>query len=191
MTPYRPDANLGMAYNRCMELLPNGAWAIFRDHDCMETTGQWFNQFAEAIAFKPEAGAIVAMTNRIAAPWQRVGDKDGNDIAAHRKFGAERAKIRTLVDITDTRGWGGVMFAISKTAWQECGGFPDGLGCVDHGVHYRLRAAGRKVWMHMGIFVYHWRHQGSADPTAIHPKAANCPCRSMPEGAPGEIVRLP
>lgn len=190
MIPYRPDANLGAGYNAEMERLPEGDWAVFLDHDAMPTTGKWHAQFSEAAAFLPDAGAIVGMANRIAAVWQRCGDRESNDIAWHRRFGAERAKVRTLVDVSMTRGWGGVFFAISKDAWRAAGGFADGLGCVDHSIHYRLRAIGRKVWMHEGIYAFHWRHWGEPDPTSAHPKAANCPCRGV-EIPPGERIALP
>lgn len=188
--PYDLEANLGRAYNRFMDLLPEGSWAIMQDHDAMPTTGAWFRQFKEAIDFMPHAGAFVAMTNRIASPWQQVGDRNSNDIAAHREFGRKRAKIRTLLDISDTKGFGGVMFAISKTAWREAGGFADGLGCVDHSIHFGLQRAGRKVYLIEGLYVYHWRHWGEADPTSQFPKAANCPCRG-PEQQPTDRVRLP
>lgn len=190
MTPYELAGNLGRAYNEAMAMLPAGAWAIFVDHDAMPTTGRWFRQFAEAIAFLPDAGAIVAMTNRIASPWQRCGDRESNDYSAHRRFGQERAKLRTLLDITETKGWGGVAFAVSREVWEEVGGFADGLGCVDHSWHFKARAAGRKIWMHEGIFYYHFRHQGEPDPTAQYPKAPNCPCRG-PEATPTERITLP
>lgn len=191
MTPYDNDANLGRAYNEAMALLPADAWAIFQDHDAMPTTGQWHRQFQEAIAAQPDAGAIVAMTNRIASSWQRCGDPESNDIAAHRAFGRERAKVRTLLDISDTRGWGGVLFAVSKRAWQEVGGFASGLGCVDHSYHFGLQRIGRKVWMHEGIYAYHWRHFGEPDPTSAHPKAANCPCQARPKVVPTARFELP
>lgn len=190
MTPFRADKNLGRAYNDCMALLPDGAWACFLDHDAMPTTPRWNAQLEEAIAFQPEAGAFVAMTNRIASPWQRIGDRESNDIAWHRRFGAERLKIRTLLDISETKGFGGVMFAVSKAAWHEAGGFADGLGCVDHSLHFGLQRAGRKVWLIEGLFVFHWRHWGEPDPTSNAPKAANCPCRG-PEKLPTKRLTLP
>lgn len=178
--PYDLSANLGAAYNRFMCLLAPDDWAIFLDHDAMPTTGQWFRQFAEAIAFLPDAGAIVAMTNRCARSWQRCGPV-GDDMAEHRRFGAERAKLRELVDVTDSKGFGGVMFAVSVAAWHECGGFANGLGCVDHSLHHRLRAVGRRIWLHFGICSYHWRHNGGPDPTLAHPKAPGCSCMTIRE----------
>lgn len=191
--PYRLDANLGRAYNEFLELLPADAWACFLDHDAMPTTGQWFRQLTEAIAFKPDAGAFVAMANRMASPWQRPHDvpTNNNDMAWHRQKGAERAaKVRTLLDISDTKGFGGVMFAISKTAWAETPGFADGLGCVDHSMHFALQKTGRRVYLLEGLYVFHWRHHGEADPTSMHPKAANCPCRGL-ETLPTERILIP
>lgn len=191
MIPFREDANLGLAYNEEMQRLHDGDWAIFLDHDAMPTTGRWFLQFAEAIRFQPDAGAIVAMANRIASPWQRAPvPTNCNDMAWHRRYGTERAKVRTLLDISQTKGWGGVCFAISKAAWQAAGGFAHGLGCVDHSIHFRLQRTGRKVWLHEGIYFFHWRHHGEQDPTAHFPKAENCPCRG-PEKPPTERITIP
>lgn len=188
--PYRDDANLGRACNDFMALLAPDDWAIFLDHDAMPTTGQWFRQFEEAIAFLPEAGAFVAMTNRSAAPWQCCGDRKNNDIAWHRKYGKERLGVRTLLDVSNTKGWAGCLFAVSKVAWRECGGFADGFGCVDHSLHFGLQRIGRKVWMHQGLYCFHWRHFGEPDPTNIFPKASNCPCVG-PEELPKKQISLP
>jgi len=189
--PYQSDANLGRAYNSFMELFAADDWAVFLDHDAMPTTGRWFRQFEEAIAFIPDAGAFVSMANRCARAWQRTGFRDSNDMAQHRAFGDSLTRRRTLLDISETRGWAGVCFAVSKSAWQECGGFADGLGCVDHSLHYRLRDIGRKVYMIEGLYLFHWRHFGGTDPTELHPKAPNCPCMSRPDVIPTDRLSLP
>jgi len=190
MTPWRDDANLGLAYNLAMGRLGADEWALFVDHDAMPTTALWHRQFREAIEFRPDAGAFVAMTNRIASSWQRCGDSESNDVAHHRRIGAERAKVRTLLDISGTKGWGGVAFAVSRQAWADVGGFADGLGCVDHSLHFGLQRIGRKVWLVEGIYYYHWRHFREPDPTSKLPKAANCPCRG-PETLPTQRITLP
>src|SRR5204863_5077698 len=100
MTTWRDDANLGLAYNLAMGRLGPDEWALFVDHDAMPTTALWHRQFREAIEAQPEAGAIVAMTNRIASAWQRCGDPVSNDVALHRRFGKDRAKVRTLLDVS-------------------------------------------------------------------------------------------
>lgn len=189
--PYAGDMNLGRAYNEHMELLPDDAWAVMLDHDMMLTTREWWKQIAEAIAFKPEAGAFVAVTNRIAAPWQRVGDRDSHDIKGHREFGQRRLREnRTLLDITDTKGWGGVLFALSKATWRQVGGFVDGMQCVDHMMHFAIQKTGKRIYLMENVYVYHWRRAFGDDIPANAPTAKRCPCRG-PEKTPTDRVALP
>jgi hypothetical protein len=191
MTPFALDLNLGREYNEAMSRLADGDWIAFMDHDMMLTTREWYRQFVEAIEFVPDAGAIVAVTNRIAAPWQQAAeaDKHNHDISYHRKIGAARLTRRTLLDISDTKGFGGVLFAVSKAAWREAGGFADGLLCVDHSLHFGLRRAGLRVYLHEGIYCYHWRraHGDSLPPV---PRVEDCPCRG-PEPTPTVRLTLP
>lgn len=175
MIPFRSDRNLGRAYNDEMKRLPDGDWAAFLDHDAMPTTLAWHAQLEEAIAFKPDAGAFVAMTNRIAKKWQRCGDANNNDMAWHRKFGQARRAHRTLLDITDTLGWGGVFFAVSKKAWEQVGGFADGAGCVDHSLHFRLQRAGLREYLIEGLYVYHWMHWHEKPWTSPATSVQGCP----------------
>lgn len=192
MMPYALDLNLGRAYNECMELVPADAWIVFQDHDMMATTRQWYRQIAEAIRFKPDAGAFVAVTNRIDAVWQRAAESDpeNHDIGYHTALGMARLSMRTLLDITDTKGFGGVMFAVSKAAWRAAGGFADGLLCVDHSLHFGLRRAGRRVFLIEGLYVYHRRRAFVGALPADTPRAANCPCRG-PELTPSVRLTIP
>lgn len=190
MMPFSSDRNLGAAYNASMALVQDEDWIIFIDHDCMATTRKWFRQFEEAIAFQPNAGAFVAMTNRIAAPWQQIGQKTNHDIAWHRRFGTERLKVRTLLDVTQTKGFGGVMFAVKKAVWRDVGGFKDGLLCVDHSLHFALQNAGYTVWLIESVYVYHWRRAFGDELPEDTPRVADCPCRGA-EIMPTRRITLP
>jgi len=192
MMPYASDLNLGRAYNEAMALLPDGAWGILLDHDMMLTTRSWFRQFEEAIAFLPDAGAFVAVTNRIDAVWQRAqeANRDNHDIGYHTAIGLERVKRRSLLDITGTKGFGGVCFALSKAAWSDAGGFADGLLCVDHSIHFGLQRAGRRVYLHEGLYVYHRRRAFVGALPDTTPRVADCPCRG-PEQMPTVRIALP
>lgn len=192
MTPFSSERNLGAAYNAAMSILPSGAWAVLMDHDMMLTTREWYGQLEEAIAFRPDAGAFVAVTNRIAAPWQRAqeADVDNHDVAYHRKIGRKRLAIRTLLDVTNTRGFGGVMMCLSRSAWERAGGFVDGILCVDHQMHFALARAGLKVYVLESLYVYHWRRANGDDLPIDTPKAAGCPCRGA-EREPRERIALP
>lgn len=191
MMPFALDMNLGRAYNESMALLPaEDSWAIFIDHDAMLTTREWFRQFAEAIRFMPQAGAFVACANRIAADWQKAGPANVHEMRIHRQFGKERLKIRTLLDITDTKGFGGVLFAVSKAAWRKAGGFREGMLCVDHSLHFALGRAGYRIFLIEGLYVYHWRRAFGDELPENTPRVEDCPCRG-PEAMPTHRVSLP
>jgi GT2 family glycosyltransferase len=99
-------------------------------------------------------------------------------------------RVRTLLDVTDTMGFGGVAFAISKRAWEKAGGFVDGMLCVDHHMHFALRRAGLRVYLLEGWYVYHWRRAFGDDPSSDWPRAEGCRCRG-PEKAPTRRITLP
>lgn len=193
MMPYASDRNLGRAYNEAMAILPEDAWAVFLDHDAMHTTREWYRLIEEAVAFLPDAGAFVAVTNRIDAAWQRATETDpeNHDIGYHTRIGLERLKRRTLLDITETKGFGGVCFAVSKAAWRQLPtGFADGLLCVDHSLHFGLQRAGRSVYLLENLYVYHRRRAFVGPLPPDTPRATQCPCRG-PERMPTRRLYLP
>ena len=191
--PYSLELNLGDQYNRHMALIGDDDWAVFTDHDVIPGLDRdWFHRFAEAIAFKPDAGAFVAVTNRIDAKWQRAeeADTENHDIGYHTEIARARLQRRTLLDITETKGFGGVCFAVSKTGWHEAGGFADGLLCVDHSLHFGLRRAGRRIYLLEHLYVYHRRRAFVGPLPADTPRAVNCPCRGA-EPTPTVRIALP
>lgn len=190
--PYSLERNLGAAYNASMELLPDDGWACFLDHDMMLTTREWYRQLVEVIEFLPKAGAFTAVTNRIGAHWQRAieADRNNHDIKYHRELGQKRLARRSVLDVTQTKGFGGVLICVSKQAWRDAGGFADGLLCVDHSLHFGLVRAGYSVYLLESLYVYHWRRAFGDDLPDDTPRAANCPCRGAEE-APTRRVSLP
>lgn len=185
--PFAPDRNFGRACNEAMALLPDHGWGVILDHDAMFTTAQWYAQIAEAVRCQPRA-MFFGMCNRIARPWQRIGDSTCHDVAVHRAFGAERLKQRTLLDITHSRPAGGVVMVVSKEAWREVGGFVDGMYCIDHRMHLGHAAVGRPVYVIEGLYAYHWR-RGDGVPVVEEPKAS-CTCLT-PRPEPTERIALP
>lgn len=192
MMPFASDLNLGRANNECMAMLPADAWACLIDHDMQFTTSSWHAQMLEAIACKPDAGAFTVVTNRIASPWQRAqeADPNNNDIAYHRKIGEARRSRRTLLDITPTKGFGGVVTLISKAAWQEAGGYVHSMYCCDHSIFFRLKERGRSVYLIDGLYVFHMRASSGARPPLDAPKWLECPCRGV-EKTPTERISIP
>lgn len=177
-TPFALDRNYGRACNDFFEMLPDDAWGIVQDHDAMWTTPVWYQQIAEAVAFQPRA-MFFAMTNRIAAPWQRIGPENEHDYRVHRQFGKERLKVRTLLDISHTKGAGGVCMVVSKAAWKEVGGFVPYLYCTDHNMHFRHVDVGRPVYLMENVYLYHARRI-DGERVVEEPKAP-CRCRGVEE----------
>lgn len=189
--PFAADRNFGRACNETIAEMPDGAWAVVIDHDCMWTTPHWYGQIAEAISCRPDAGAFAVVTNRIASPWQRAAEGviAGDDIKRHRQIGEARRARRTLLDITCTKGFGGVVTVVNREAWAECGGYADGLFCVDHSLHFRMVDAGRRIYLIEGLYVYHLRAT-SSKPGPQEPKWKECRCRGQ-ETMPTERIALP
>ena len=142
----------------------------------------------EAVANRSDIGcAAPNLSRRAARPgstWTAV------DVDFHRRIGTKRLAVRTLLDITDTAGWGGVLMLVSKRAWHRAGGFVDGMMCVDHNFHFNYRAAGGRLYLIEGLYVYHHRWT-SAQPGAWkeNPKA-ECPCRGMTAPEPRDRIHL-
>lgn len=165
-----PGMDIGMVYNEYMALVPSGDWATFMDHDIALTSKKWFRLVEHAIRQHPEAGAFVAMTNRLnkaKSGWQITDRIDPNNgvMADHRALGEDLARSpgSTLRDVTNIEddGWcplSGFFFVVSKSAWETIGGAPEGHGLnwVDWSIHQRLRAAGLRVYLIEGLYVYHW-----------------------------------
>lgn len=193
--PYAMDLNFGKACNDVMELLPEDGWACIIDHDMMFTTSYWYRQLQEVISAHPEAGAFAACTNRIASPWQRVDNAlpegtNPDDVREHRLVGEQRAhQNRTLLDITDTKGFGGVVTIVSKAAWKKAGGYGDGLYCVDHSLFFKLRTHGYRIYLIESLYVFHLRGSSGRRPPLVAPTVPGCPCRGV-EKMPTERIAI-
>lgn len=189
--PFALDRNFGRACNEFLAMLPAGSWGAILDHDAMFTTPHWYAQMHEAIECRPDAGAFAVVTNRIASPWQRAPEAAaaGDDVQLHRRIGEARRGVRTLLDITPTKGFGGVVTLLSRDAWAETAGYADGLFCVDHSIFFRMRDKGRRAYLIEGLYVYHLR-ASSSKPGPQVPKWLDCPCRGT-EVQPSERIALP
>lgn len=199
VVPFAEDMDYGNACNEEMRKLDVGEWAAILDHDMCFTTPRWHRQMLDAIAAEPE-GSFTAVSNRMASPWQKIEGAvipvhHQDDLAWHRKIGAERLKNRNLLDVTDTAGWGGVVMLISKESWAAAGGFRPGMFCVDHLMHRALRAAGRRIWIIEGLYVYHWRGSSrdremlKTAPAATDSAGNPCECRRWFPGAVPTVRR--
>lgn len=190
-TPFATDLNLGRACNEAMERVPDGGWGVLFDHDIHLTTTQWYAHILDAIACRPDAGAFCAVTNRIASEWQRAPEAvaAGDSLEAHYRIGAARLTRRTLLDITCTKGYGGVLQVVNKQAWREAGGFAETMYCCDHSIFFRMKERGRRVYMIESLYVLHRRVSSSSRKPPPGLKWQECPCRGS-ETMPRDRVPL-
>ena len=157
-TPWSDNGNLGNAYNRIMERLRPGEWAIFLDHDAMTLTNDFWKDMQNAMDIHPSAGAIVTWTNRCGNPRQKAKTPSNDDIAQHtlRAEAIRKEYGQRTTDITSER-MTGVCFAVSRDAWDKIGPFDSGFGEIDNGWARKCVAGGLRIWRMDGVYVYHQR----------------------------------
>lgn len=156
--PYADDRNYGRACNEVMALLPDDGWAVILDHDAMFTTREWHRQITAAIVAQPR-GCFTVKVNRVYCPFQRTEgvDPQSHDVRYHRGVGQRlQAQGLRLRDVTDDREPSGVVMILSKQAWREAGGFPQGLHYVDRMMWLALKHVGRRIYLIEDLYLYHW-----------------------------------
>ena len=163
--PIECEKNLGCAYNKFMDILPNDDdWGCFLDHDAMFTTYDWYNQINDIIEKNPKLGAFGARTNRLNSTYQLVGNIDvhNHDIAYHREIGNHIQKkyyddLFVVDKNTAQTGFSGVLILIKKSTWNAVGGFKSaGFNHVDNDLRYRLEEHDIPFHIMNGVYVYHW-----------------------------------
>ena len=164
------DNNLGCAYNNFIDILPSeNDWACFIDHDAMFTTTSWYAQLNRIISAHPSIGAFGVRTNRVAYPWQLLGniDIDNMNIGYHRRIGEylqkkyflriSRGSNKNDLGEYDPSRFSGVVILIKKKTWKAIGGFkPDGFLGIDDDLRKRLYKNNIPFAIMDGVYVYHW-----------------------------------
>ncbi len=164
--PYSTKKNLGQAYNRCMDLIAGGDWALFLDHDVMFVSRDWYPLLVKVIGKNEDVGLFTCFSNRVGTKAQKAPGvcPVTHDILYHRHFGqkiAEKYKDR----VTDLKLEGkkrpklsGYFLLISKRTWNKIGGVTKkGTSKVDWHIIKKCVAADIKVARIDGLYVYHYR----------------------------------
>jgi len=159
-----PD--VGEAYNRVMELVPNDDdWACIIDHDAMFTRKSWFHQLTAIVKKHPEYDCFVAKTNRVGCPWQHIGAlQNSDDIEEHKKLGKkmQEEQYDEVINAPASPPFSGFLVLVRKRTWSKVKfGFGyDGLAGVDNEFHKRLVKAGFRVGLMLGVYLYHYHRVG-------------------------------
>lgn len=163
-TPKQLGNNLGWAYNRFMELIPDDDWACFLDHDATFTTRYWYHQLEDIIGKYLDIGLYTCLTNRVGNFQQLVKgvDRENHDIKYHRQIGKQLQEKHYDDVFSITNPLSGVVILISKKTWKTVGGFADGFLGVDNDIHEKCLANSIKVGLMGGVYVYHW-YRGDGD----------------------------
>lgn len=157
--PYSITKNLGEAYNKTMQMIPDGDWACICDYDTMFLTpdcGEILNTYAEMF---PDYGLLTCLTNRIhpLAFKQIYGGQVSEDdsIRNHQRI-AQQAKDN-LYQVSDiTHEVSGFLMLISKKTWNKVK-FKETGRClgVDNTFCWNLLENKEKIGVMLGLYVWH------------------------------------
>lgn len=167
-TPYSTQKDLALAYNKCMDLLPDDEdYACFTDGDSMFTTHDFGHQLEEITKKYPEVPLFTCMTNRVGTDYQCINKAwDIEEMNKHWKFSKElQSRFRTdCVDITNNSPISGVMILLRKKEWKQVGGFDRNkmLG-VDNNIHYKIRSRNHKIYLMKGVYLLHYYRDGKPE----------------------------
>lgn len=168
------EGDLGRAYNDYMERLDPEDWALFIDHDAMLPDQHWRQLVTPILArLASEAVLVVARTNRIGSPYQRLSLlEDEHRLSVHAAFARflrERESDAT-VDVTHLPPASGVLMLLRRSTWERTR-FPHGFLAVDNDFHRSLRARGGRILLPLGLYAYHfYRADGDASHAVVLPR---------------------
>jgi GT2 family glycosyltransferase len=151
-----------------MELLPNEEdFACFIDGDACFTTTYFGKQLEDIIVKYPSCGLFSSVASRAGCIWQRAGNPDIDNIRVHREIGLELQTtkydaIKNVSHVHPMHVLSGHLILISKKVWRKLGGFKEaGILGVDNDIHWKAMAAGEKVYLMEGVYLYHYYRNDS------------------------------
>ena len=131
-------------------------WVIFRDHDTMFCSNDWFVKIEDAIQEKGDSGIYTCWTNRVNCDWQvDFKSPDTDDMWQHW----DHAMFREEQEIIDRTGeeqmFSGMLMVIQKKQWLKI--YPKltkKLLGMDNEIHKACLDLGLKIWQ-IDLYIYH------------------------------------
>jgi GT2 family glycosyltransferase len=162
-SPYDLEKNLGRAYNREMNLIPDGDAACFHDIDVLLLTpdaGRIIHNYAELY---PDA-LLTCYTNRVSELSRRqlLNQSVSNDSNILNHIALAKKQMNSLYNVTPiNRDISGMLMVIPKSIWKEHP-FDEAGQCLGVDTKYgrRLRNAGVKILRMDGLYVFHIYRMG-------------------------------
>jgi len=176
-TPYSIDKNLGAAYNQAMRELPNDDdWCAIMDYDTMFLHPFFAKQISDIIHKYPDTGMFTCVTNRTGNIRQRFAGiiSENGDIRHHRRI-AEKLYNQSYLHINElNRTISGYLMVIQKKTWnkikfRERQDSTNILG-VDIDFGKSLLAAGKKIILMKGVYIFHYYRLLEGKKSKIHLK---------------------
>jgi len=165
-TPFK-DGDIGGGLNDFIDLLPDNAWVCLRDADTLFLTPDAPRQVAQIARSDPPFDVIGCVTNRLRAPYQLHNGKlsDNPDIRDHIQIAAQREKEHWCELKPISAPVAGMFLLFRKNTWQRLGGFEPRCITFDVKFSQRLLAAGGKIAIATGLYLFHLYRFGEPDPT--------------------------
>ena len=164
--PWDSNKNIGVSYNKILNLVDEDDWVCFLDGDAVHTSPFFGVRLEEVIVNNSDYSMFTCVTNRIGCPYQIAQgvNQISDDQKYHREFGEKiwNSYKTQVVDITKLQLLSGVLILIQKKAWSKVGGFKEtGMLGVDNDIHTKFKNFGFKVGLMKGIYVQHWYRGGN------------------------------
>lgn len=174
-TPWYPD-DIGKGINEFVSLLPDDAWVCLRDSDTLFLTSNQQRQIQDIVDHNPPFDLIGCRTNRLRSPKQALeGAFDVDSIGWHLELAQQREKeYYGLIDeLLEPDVVAGMFMLFRKSLWDE---FKIQERSISFDTLYTqtLRAAGKKIGIAQGIYLFHLYRYGSPDPFKDVHHIINC-----------------
>jgi GT2 family glycosyltransferase len=157
-TPYSSTKNLGEAYNRHMELLPNDDdWAVLMDGDTMFLHPNYGTIIENIIKIYPETGLFTCFTNRVGNRQQLLRGKMDHEanIIVHKNL-AHACLRKYALRCSDLKSHiSGMIMIVRKGVWKNIR-FNDGLLGIDNEFSAKILKSGLKIKLIRGLYVFHY-----------------------------------
>lgn len=156
-TPFY-EKNLGLAYNKYCELVPNDDdWITLMDGDVMQLNMNWGQIWEKILNQSQDAGIVTCLANRtfckaqLAPKMFTVQDILVHRLMAKRLFNMNGYSVHILNQkIT------GFFFSFKKSTWKKVGKFIDGVLAIDYDFSQKVLDIGMDIRVATGFYVFHY-----------------------------------
>jgi hypothetical protein len=155
---YDLKANIGGAYNRHIQHLPDDCWIVISDHDSNFLIPDFGKQLHDIIEKHGNEYALLGcVTNRLRGKHQLYKNEFSNDfeLKNHFQIACELYKGH-YAEVEETSGIAGVMMMFKKSTWQAVGEFEQMNVACDTAFNKAVKAKGLgKIGIMKGVYVFH------------------------------------